>query len=92
LTRDLEDVEQVIFIFITKDFCRKVVGTMTTGGGACFAFGVILIGTSLLNPDFFFLGNRTRGFVKLLGRFGARVLFGVVGAALMCYGFFFLRQ
>lgn len=59
---------------------------MITAGMGFFIFGVVLIGTSLINPDFYFKNYRFINVVKILGRTGARILVGSIGLGLIIYG------
>jgi hypothetical protein len=59
---------------------------MSDKGILPFAFGVILVGTSLLNPDFYFKDHRFSDIVKILGRRGARILVSLIGSSMICFG------
>jgi hypothetical protein len=59
---------------------------MSDKGILPFAFGVILVGTSLLNPDFYFKDHRFSNVVKILGRTGVRILVGLIGTAMISFG------
>lgn len=55
----------------------------------CLA-GIFSLTASVKNWDFFFNNRKARPFVKILGRNGARIFYGVLGAFFIVIGIIFL--
>ena len=51
------------------------------------AIGVWVIAAAIFDWDWFFKGNKAKFFVDALGRNGARVFYGVLGAVILFLGF-----
>jgi hypothetical protein len=56
-----------------------------------FITGIFVIFGAILNWDWFFTSWRAEIFVRLFGRNGARVFYGILGIGFILMGFLLLR-